>query len=179
MTIEITKIKYLLAFVFFLNCRLTYSQCENLKGDSLGVKNWTTKYQDYFRCDSTTPLIKADSVLIYYLYNAYNETNYGMPCCYYLAEKYAKLELAGKLKILYGKLEPEDSTNFSKAQNSWQVYYDNEWEFLRQSFIAYANLSKYGQGREIMIHTQSWKYQIIKDRILTIMLYIEIASNVE
>ena len=100
-----------------------------------------------------------------------------MPCCYDLAEKFAKTELKRNLKILYKKLEKQDSINFCKAQKAWQAYYNNEWEFLRQAFIAYANFSKYGQGREVMIETESRKYQMIKDRILLIKSYIETVTR--
>jgi hypothetical protein len=81
------------------------------------------------------------------------------------------------LKILTAKLEKDDAINFSKAQQAWQSYYESEWDFLRQAFIAYANLSKYGQGREIMIETQSRKYQMVKGRILTVKSYIETATT--
>ncbi len=156
---------------------MTFAQCEDLKGNGEGMNKWKEKYLDYFNAESTTQFIKADSVLIYYFSNQDNETNYGMPCCYYLADKYAQTELAYYLKILTAKLEKDDSVNFLKAQQTWQMYYESEWDFLRQAFIAYANLSKYGQGREIMIETQSRKYQMIKDRVLTVKSYIETATT--
>jgi uncharacterized protein YecT (DUF1311 family) len=169
------KIYYLTA-ILTLSSFLTFAQCENLEGNKEGMKNWKENYFNYFNIDTTSLVIKSDSVLIYYFSNKENETNYGMPCCYFVADKYAKTELDANLKLLYKKLEKQDSINFQKAQQAWQAYYDNEWEFLRQAFIAYANFSKYGQGREIMIATQSTKYQMIKDRILTIQSYIEIAT---
>jgi hypothetical protein len=156
---------------------MTFAQCEDLKGNGEGMNKWKEKYLDYFNEDTTTQFIQADSVLIYYFSNQDNETNYGMPCCYYLADKYAQTELAEYLKILTAKLEKDDAINFSKAQQAWQSYYESEWDFLRQAFIAYANLSKYGQGREIMIETQSRKYQMVKGRILTVKSYIETATT--
>lgn len=170
-------IKYSLISILTFTSFLTFAQCEDLKGNGEGMNKWKEIYLDYFNADSTTQFIKSDSVLIYYFSNNNNETNYGMPCCYYLADKYAQKELIYYLKILYNKLEKDDSAIFLKAQQAWQTYYECEWEFLRNTFIAYANLSKYGQGREIMIETQSRKYQMIKDRILTIKSYIEIATT--
>jgi hypothetical protein len=164
-------------FTLTLASILTFAQCEGLKGNEEGMKLWKYKYYNYFSIDTTTALIKADSVLIYYLSNPDNETNYGMPCCYYLAEKYAQLELKRNLKILYKRLEKEDSINFSKAQQAWQIFYKAEWEFLCRAFIAYSNFSKYGLGRETMIYIASRKYQMIKDRILTIKSYIETATT--
>jgi len=169
--------KYHLTFILTLTSILTQAQCEDLKGDKEGMKLWKAKYYTYFSIDTTTTLIKADSVLIYFLANPANETNYAMPCCYYLAEKYAQVELKRDLKILYKKLEKEDSISFSKAQQAWQVYYKAEWEFLRGAFIGYSNFSKYGLGRETMIDIASRKYQMIKDRILTIKSYIETATT--
>ncbi len=173
---KLKNIKYYLTFFFVLTSILTFAQCE-LKGDKEGMKQWRNKYYDYFSLDTTTELIKADSVLIFYLSNSENETNYGMPCCYFLAEKYAQIELKKTLKLLYKKLEKEDPINFNKAQKAWQVFYNNEWVFLKNAFIAYANFSKYGQGREIMIDNASRKYQMLKDRILTVKNYIETATT--
>ncbi len=169
--------KYFLTFVLTLTSVMAIAQCEGLKGDKVGMKQWKRKYFDYFSIDTTTQLIIADSVLIFYLSNEENETNYAMPCCYFLAEKYAETELKRNLNILYKKLEKQDSINFYKAQKAWQAYYNTEWEFLRQAFVAYANVSKYGQGREVMLETASRKYQMIKDRILMIKSYIETANN--
>ena len=169
--------KYFLASLLSLISFMTFAQCEGLKGDKDGMKHWERKYFDYFNIDSTTQLIKADSVLIFYFSNDENSTNYAMPCCYHLAEKFAQTELKRNLEILYKKLEKQDSINFYKAQKAWQAYYNVEWEFLRQAFIAYANFSKYGQGREIMIETASRKYQMIKDRILLIKSYIETVTS--
>ena len=155
---------------------LTFAQCEDLKGNPEGMKYWKNNFRDYFSVDSSFQFIKADSVLIFYFSNSKNETNYGMPCCYFLAEKYAQKELAENIRMLYKKLQKQDSIYFRKAQQAWQVYYNKEWEFLRQAFISYANYSKYGLGREVMIETASRKYQMIKDRILIINSYIETIS---
>ena len=155
----------------------SFGQCENMIGDSTIRGNWKKSYVEYFRVDSNSQFIKADSVLISYFNNSDNETNYGMPCCYYLAEIFAQRELREKVKILNLYLEKEDLNNFTNTQKEWQKYYESEWEFLRNAFIAYSNLSKYGQGREIMIHNQSRRYNLIKDRILTIEDYIEIAKT--
>ena len=170
-------VKYLLAFILVLTSSQTFAQC-TLKGNKEVLKNWRSAYFDYFTLDSaTTQLIKADSVLIFYFSNSENETNYGMPCCYYLAEEYAQSELKRNLKILYKKLEKDDSINFSKAQKAWQLYYKTESGFIHAAFVGYANFSKYGQGREVMIDNASRIYQMIKDRILTIKYYIEMTTT--
>lgn len=140
------------------------------------MKNWKNKYREYWAVDSALQFITADSVLIFYITNEENETNYGLPCCYFFAEQYAQTELKNVLKLFYSKLEKEDSLYFSSAQLAWQHYYDAEQEFLRKAFVAYANFSKYGLGREIMIHTQMKKYETIKGRILTIQDYTETIS---
>jgi uncharacterized protein YecT (DUF1311 family) len=172
------KEKHYLTFIFVLASFFTFAQCEGLKVDKEVRKNWRSEYFNYFSLDSTTTqLIKADSVLICYLSNPDNQTNFAMPCCYFLAEDYAKLELKKNLKILYKKLEKEDSISFSKAQRAWQIYYKAEWEFISGAFIGYANFSKYGQGREVMIDNASRKYQMIKDRILMVKYYIEKATT--
>ena len=82
-----------------------------------------------------------------------------------------------KLKKLYKTLEKEDSLTFSRAQNAWQQYYKAESEFMHSAFVGYANFSKYGQGREIMIDKASRIYQMMKDRILTVKYYIEITTT--
>ena len=156
-----------------LGTLLIFAQCQDLKGNPEEMEHWKDNYRDYFSVDSSFLFIKADSILIFYFSNSENETNYGMPCCYFLAEKYAQKELAEIIRMLYKKLEKQDSINFRKAQQAWQVYYNKEWDFLKQAFISYANYSKYGQGREVMIETASRKYQMIKDRILIVNGYIE------
>jgi hypothetical protein len=154
-----------------------FAQCE-LKGNKEGMENWRGEYFNYFSLDSTiSQVIKADSVLIFYFSNSENETNYGMPCCYYLAEEYAQLELKRNLKILYKNLDKEDSLTFSKAQIAWQQYYKAESGFMHSAFVGYANFSKYGQGREIMIDKASRIYQMVKDRILTVKYYIEMTTT--
>ena len=170
--------QYFLTAVLFLTSLQTFAQCEGLKGDKEVMKNWRSAYFNYFSLDSTTSkVIKADSVLIFYLSNSENQTNYGMPCCYYLAENYAQIELRRNLKILYKKLEKEDSLSFYKAQKAWQLYYKSESDFINGAFVGYANFSKYGQGREVMIDDASRTYQMIKDRILTIKDYIEMTTT--
>jgi hypothetical protein len=170
--------KCFLTFVMCLISYLTFAQCEGLKGNKAGMKNWRSMYFTYFSLDSTTTqVIKADSILIFYFSNSENETNYGMPCCYYLAEQYAQSELKINLKILYKILEKDDSLNFYKAQKAWQLYYKTESEFIRAAFVGYANFSKYGQGREVMIDNASRMYQMIKDRILIVKSYIEMAKT--
>ena len=170
--------KVYLTLVLTFSYALTFAQCEGLKGNKEGMKNWKQKYMEFWEIDSSFQFIAADSVLIYYITNEDNETNSsGISCCYYLADKFAQTELTDILKSLYSNLEKEDSLNFQKAQQAWQTYYENEWEFLRQAFVGYANLSKYGLGREAMIETVSRKYQIIKDRILMVESYIETASG--
>ncbi|MBX3165700.1 MAG: hypothetical protein KF900_14585 [Bacteroidetes bacterium] len=173
------------SFKYILTCfvcnisLMTYGQCEDLTGNPEEMKNWKSMYFEYFHLDSTSATIKADSVLIYYLSNSKNETNYGMPCCYFNAEKFANEELAERLKLLYSKLEKSDAENFKQSQSAWEKYYFLEWEFIRQAFVGYANVRKYGQGREIMIHNQARHYQMIKERIITINNYINIASTEE
>ena len=170
-------LKHFLPIPLILMSFQTFSQCV-LNGNKEVLKNWRYEYYNYFSLDSTTTqVIKADSVLIFYFSNSENETNYGMPCCYYLAEEYAQKELKRNLKILYKKLEKEDSLNFSKAQKAWQQYYKAESGFIHAAFMGYANFSKYGQGREIMIDDAARIYQMIKDRILTIKQYIEITTT--
>src|SRR4029079_2353230 len=100
-----------------------------------------------------------------------------MTCCYYIAEKFAQIELRKNIKLLNKKLAKEDSISFSKAERNWKTYYDAEVDFIQGAFIAYANFVKYGQGREIMIDDAARIYQMIKDRILTIKAYIELASQ--
>ena len=176
MKIILQPLKYFLASILILASFQTFAQCV-LKGNKEVLKNWRSEYFNYFSLDSTTTqVIKADSVLIFYFSNPENETNYGMPCCYYLAEEYAQLELKRNLKILYKKLEKEDSVNFSKAQKAWQLFYKTESAFIHSAFMGYANFSKYGQGREIMIDDAARIYQMIKDRILTIKQYIEVTT---
>lgn len=170
-------LKYHLLSVSFLISIVVAAQCD-LKGNKAILKTWKSGYYNYFNVDSTTTqLISADSVLIYYLSDSSNETNNAMACCYYLAEKYAEIELRKNIKLLYKKLEKEDSISFSKAQRNWKAYYDSEGDFIQGAFIAYANFVKYGQGREIMIDDAARIYQMIKDRILTIKNYIELASQ--
>lgn len=169
--------KTLIATLMILVSLSAFTQCKDLKGNSEGIEHWKDNYRAYFNVDSSFQFIKADSILIFYFSNPQNETNYGMPCCYFLAEKYAQKELAENIRILYKKLEKQDSINFRKAQQAWQAYYDKEWDFLRQAFIAYTNYSKYGLGREVMIETASRKYQTIKDRILIVESYIETLST--
>ena len=177
MKIILQTIKYFLTTVLTLISFQSFTQCV-LKGNKEAQKNWKAEYFDYFSLDSTTTqIIQADSVLIFYFSNPENETNYGMPCCYYLAEEYAQLELKRNLKILYKKLEKEDSLTFYKAQKAWQLYYRSESGFIQGAFVGYANFSKYGQGREVMIENASRIYQMIKDRILTVKYYIEMAST--
>ena len=84
-------------------------------------------------------MISADSVLIYYLSDSNNETNDGMTCCYYIAEKFAQIELRKNIKLLNKKLAKEDSISFSKAERNWKTYYDAEVDFIQGAFIAYAN----------------------------------------
>ena len=176
MKIILVGLKSFLTIIVVLISSQTYAQCV-LKGNKDVLKNWRYEYFDYFSLDSTTTqVIKADSVLIFYFSNPENETNYGMPCCYYLAEEYAQLELKRNLKMLYKKLEKEDSITFYKAQKAWQQYYKAESDFIHGAFVGYANFSKYGQGREVMIDDASRIYQMIKDRILTVMYYIEITT---
>jgi hypothetical protein len=164
-------------FTLILISVVTAAQCD-LKGNKAILKTWKSEYYSYFNADSTTiPLISADSVLIYYLSDSDNETNYAMPCCYYLAAKYAQIELRKNIRLLYKKLEKEDSISFSKAQRNWNTFYDAESDFIHGAFIAYTNFVKYGQGREIMIHDAARIYQMIKDRILTIKDYIELVSQ--
>lgn len=154
----------------------SFAQCE-LKGDPETRKNWRAEYISYFSLDSSTAeLIKADSVLIFYLSNPANETNYGMPCCYYLAGKYAALELKKNLKLLYKQLEKEDVLSFRQAQKAWQAYYRAESEFMKGALVGYSNFSKYGQGREIMIDKASRIYQLIKERIIAVKYYITITA---
>ena len=154
-----------------------FAQCERLKGNQEVIADWKAEYFNYFSLDSSTnDVIKADSVLIYYLSNSDNETNYAMPCCYFLAEQFAQTELKENLTILYSKLEKEDSANLHVAQKEWQSFYDTEWTFIKTAFVGYANFSKYGQGREIMIDNASREYQMIKDRILTIKEYIQMVT---
>ena len=87
------QFKYLLTSTLIFASFQGFSQCD-LKGNKEGMENWRTEYFNYFGLDSTTTqVIEADSVLIFYFSNSENETNYGMPCCYYLAEEYAQLEL--------------------------------------------------------------------------------------
>jgi len=177
MKIILQTLKYLLTTVLILISFQNSAQCV-LKGNKEVQKNWRSAYFDYFSLDSTTTqTILADSVLIFYFSNPENETNYGMPCCYYLAEEYAQLELKRNLKILYKKLEKEDSLTFYKAQKAWQLYYDAESGFIQGAFVGYANFSKYGQGREVMIGNASRIYQMIKDRILTVKNYIEMTTT--
>lgn len=167
-------------FILTFISLISNAQCEDITGNNEGMKNWKEKYFEYFQSDSSKPLIKADSVLIYYFSNKENETNYGMPCSFYLGRIYAQKELKHYLNILYSKLEKQDSINFYTAQQAWQFYYNSELEFLSHAFIAYANRSKYGLGRETMIDNEARNYQIIKDRILTVESYIETAtSNVD
>lgn len=168
---------YFLTTVLILISFQSFAQCV-LKGNKEVQKSWRAEYFDYFSLDSTTTqVIQADSVLIFYFSNPENETNYGMPCCYYLAEEYAQLELKRNLKMLYKKLEKEDSLTFYKAQKAWQLYYKAESEFIRGAFVGYANFSKYGQGREVMIEDASRIYQMIKDRILIVKDYIEMVTT--
>src|SRR5258705_12388835 len=83
--------KCFLTFGLVLTSFMTFAQCERLKGNKEGMKNWRSIYYNYFSLDSsTTQAIKADSVLIFYFSNSENETNFGMPCCYFLAEEYAQ-----------------------------------------------------------------------------------------
>lgn len=155
-----------------------YAQCEGLKGNEEVAADWKAEYYHYFSLDSSTnDVIKADSVLIYYLSNSDNETNYVMPCCYFLTEQFAQTELKENLAILYSKLEKEDSANLYVAQKAWQNFYDNERSFINTAFVGYANFSKYGQGREIMIHNAMREYQMIKDRILTVKEYMKMVTN--
>ena len=58
--------KYFLTSLLSLISFMTFAQCEGLKGGKDGMKHWERKYFDYFNIDSTTQLIKADSVLIFY-----------------------------------------------------------------------------------------------------------------
>jgi len=173
-------LKYSLFFIFYMVSVITNAQCDGLTGDKTILKTWKAEYCNYFSVDSAqTQFISADSVLIYYLSDSNNESNLAMPCCYYLATKYAKAELRKNIKLLYKKLEKQDSLSFSKAQRRWEMYYDAEIEFINGAFIAYANLTKYGLGREIMIDDAARVYKMIKDRILTIRSYIQLASQEE
>jgi hypothetical protein len=173
-------LKYYQLFGFLSISVMTMAQCDGLKGNKAILNTWKSEYCNYFSVDSTTTqLISADSVLIYYLSDSSNDTNYGMPCCYYLAGKYAQIELRRNVKLLYKKLEKEDSISFSKAQGNWKTYYNAEVDFIKGAFIGYANFVKYGQGCEIMINDAARIYQMIKDRILTIKSYIELASQGE
>ena len=93
MKITLQPFKYFLVSILVLTSLHAFAQC-TLKGNKEVLKNWRAEYFNYFSLDSATaPVIKADSVLIFYFSNPENETNYGMPCCYYLAEKYAQVEL--------------------------------------------------------------------------------------
>jgi len=173
-------LNYHLFFISFLVSAIANAQCDGLKGNKTILKTWKAEYCDYFNADSTkTKFISADSVLIYYLSDSDNESNLTMPCCYYLATKYAKTELRKNVRFLYKKLEKEDSLSFSKAQRHWETYYDAETDFINGAFIAYANFTKYGLGRGIMIDDSARVYQMIKDRILTIKSYIELTSQDE
>lgn len=173
-------LKYYMFFVSFFVSVITIAQCDGLKGNKAILKTWKAEYCNYFSTDSTnTQFISADSVLIYYLSDSNNGSNLAMPCCYNLATKYAKTELRKNIKLLYKELEKEDSVSFSKAQRHWETYFDAETAFINGAFIAYANFTKYGQGREIMIDDAARVYQMIKDRILTVKAYIELTSQDE
>lgn len=102
-----------------------------------------------------------------------------MPCCYVLAREYAENELNILIDSLYKNLGKVDDLNLKKSQASWQEFYDNEKEFVYHAFVGYANYSKYGQGREIMIHDAAKLYGLIKNRILDVMYYIEISDYYE
>lgn len=117
--------RLILVLVIFLPIGI-FGQCESLTGNNAGMKNWKNKYREYWAVDSALQFITADSVLIFYITNEENETNYGLPCCYFFAEQYAQTELKNVLKLFYSKLEKEDSLYFSSAQLAWQHYYDAE-----------------------------------------------------
>src|ERR1051325_7034763 len=104
---------FLLNIFLLLISSLSFGQCEDLKGSHDTTENWREEYIQYFNVDSTFEFIEADSVLIYYFSNSENETNYGMPCCYLLATKFAEAELDKHLKILNRKLEKKDADYFS------------------------------------------------------------------
>ncbi len=165
-----------------------FGQCEGLKNwnDSnliehleFGPENWKEAYYSYFISDSSIRLIKADSVLISYFSHPENVTNYGMPCCYFLATKYAEIELENLIDTLNKNLGKVDAVNFEKSQASWREFYKNEREFINHAFLGYANYSKYGHGREIMIHDAAKLYDFIKNRILDVMNYIELSDYYE
>ena len=150
------------------------AQCEELEGNGVDMILWKEKYSELVDFNSKDQFISADSVLIYYLSNKSNQTNYGMSCSFYQAVKFAETELINTLDLLYSKLEEADAVNLKLAQSRWQIYYDSEAEFQKQAIVGYANSSKYNLGREASIDLQAMKYQIVKDRILQVKSYIDL-----
>jgi hypothetical protein len=118
-------------------------------------------------------------VLISYFSHPENETNYGMPRCDYLATKYTEIELGNLIDTLYTNRGKVDSINFGKSQSPWREFYKNEREFIYPAFVGSANYSKYGHGREIMMHDTAELCDLIKNRILREMYCIEISAYYE
>jgi hypothetical protein len=166
----------------------TFGQCDSLKNWSdinltehlkYGPEKWKKSYYDYFHSDSGDRLITADSVLISYLRHPENQTNFGMPCSYFLATSYAENELNRLIEVLNKNLGEVDSMNFEKSQAAWLDFYQREREFIKHAFVGYANYSKYGHGREIMIDNAARIYDFIKNRILDVKYYIEVSDYQE
>ena len=159
--------------IIILLCQSTilFAQCQPSKEK---IENWRKEYLDYFSINDTIgyKFIKADSVLLRYVYNdAENGTTMGISCSYDIATKFAESELKFASQRLAKKLNKKDAFNLRNAEKSWEAYYKSEWDFLRNAFYAYANAAKYDLGTSIMITGQAWKYQMVKDRIIQLKTY--------
>ena len=164
-----TIILVLLLTVFSINA---FGQCEELHPDRANAKNWKRGYLDYFGSGvDTLSYIKADSVLIGYISNS--KTTMDMACSYYKAEMFAQKELNAKIKVLMKMLKTSDRSMFQRSQEIWLNFYKSESEFLNETFTVYSNDNKYLLGTQENVKNPERKYNMIKQRILSINEYVE------
>lgn len=98
-------------------------------------------------------------------------TTVGMIDCY--TQSAVKLDtLVGKIyRKLYAKLDNKDKQKLKLSQDNWRKFYAAEGDFLYSAFYTWANVSKYGHGREHAITQASWHYEVVRQRLIALTEY--------
>ena len=98
-------------------------------------------------------------------------TTMGMIDCYDYST--TKLDtLVNKIyKKLYSKLDNKDKLKLKKSQNNWRKFYISESDFVFSAYYTWANLSKYGHGREHAITQAEWRYDVMRKRLIDLTKY--------
>ncbi|UTW61289.1 hypothetical protein KFE98_14875 [bacterium SCSIO 12741] len=152
------------------------SQCDHLPWKpQMDMNNWKAEFQDleWITFYPDGKFIEADSVLAGYMSTRENTKHNGIGCSYLLAIRHAKKELNHLAKILEDSLNKEDVEQFVVSQEHWNQYFTTEYDWLNLTYVAYANVSKYGLGREQNLNSHFFAYQTIRNRILRLRIYID------